>query len=94
MFIEVKFSWPLKDLTISLKHTKVTRSVGRWPNRQQVCFPEVERKNFIPLEVKRGKPSEPIAIKSCIGWSILGGCPMYPPELKFKLILSVEKMLP
>ena len=83
-------AWAVKDLTISLKHTKVTRSVGQWPHLQQVRFPEVERNKisillgtniqevFIPLEVKRGKPNEPIAIKSCIGSSILGGCPSVP----------------
>ena len=88
--IDVKSAWAVKDLTIPLKHTKVTRSVGQWPHLQQVCFPEVERSKisillgtniqevFIPLEVKRGKPNEPIAIKSCIGWSILGGCPSVP----------------
>ncbi|KAK3722295.1 hypothetical protein QZH41_006052 [Actinostola sp. cb2023] len=27
---------------------------------------------FIPLEVKVGNPNEPIAIKSCLGWSVLG----------------------
>lgn len=30
---------------------------------------------FIPLDVKRGKPNEPFAIKLCIDWSILGGSP-------------------
>lgn len=88
--IDVKSAWAVKDLTIPLKHTKVTRSVGQWSHLQQVPFPEVERSKisillgtniqevFIPLEVKRGKPNEPIAIKSCIGWSILGGCPSVP----------------
>ena len=61
---------------------------------QQVCLPEVVRKKIsillgtniqevvILLEVKRGKPNEPIAIKSCIVllWSILGGCPSVPPS--------------
>ena len=88
--INVKSAWAVKDLTIPLKHTKVTRSVEQWPHLPQVCLPKVERKKisivigtniqevFIPLEVKRGKPNEPIAIKSSIGWSILGGCPSVP----------------
>ena len=63
----------------------MSRSVEQWPHLQQACFPEVERKKisvllgtniqevFIPLDVKRGRPNEPLAIKSCLGWSILGG---------------------
>ena len=27
----------------------------------------------MPLDVRKGKPNDPIAIKSCLGWSILGG---------------------
>ena len=64
---------------------RVTKSLEQWPHLKHVYFPEVERKKisvllgtnvqeaFIPLEVKKGKPNEPLAIKSCIGWSILGG---------------------
>jgi len=84
-FIDVNSTWAVKDLTIPLKHTRMSRSVEQWPHLQQVCFPEVERKKisillgtniqevFIPLDMKRGKPNEPLAIKSCLGWSILGG---------------------
>ena len=88
--IDVKSAWAVKDLTIPLNQTRVTRSVGQWPHLHEVRFPEVERSKisillgtnsqevFIPLEVKRGKLNEPIAIKSCIGWSILGDCPSVP----------------
>ena len=56
-----------------------------WPHLRQVAIPEVERNKvsvligtnvqeaFIPLEVKKGEPNEPFAIRSCLGWSILGG---------------------
>ena len=86
--IDVKSAWAVKDLTIPLKHTRVIRSVAQWPHLHHVCFPDVERKKislligtnlqgvFIPLEVRRGKRNEPVAIKSCIGWSILGGSPI------------------
>jgi hypothetical protein len=49
-------------------------------------FPEVERQKisvligtnipeaFIPLEVKKGMPCEHLAIKSGLGWSVLGNC--------------------
>lgn len=83
--LNVNSAWAVKDLTIPLKHTKLSRSVEQCTHLQQVPFPEVERKKisillgtniqevFIPLDVKRGKPNDPIAIKSCLGWSILGG---------------------
>ena len=81
----VNSAWAVKDLTIPLKHTKLSRSVEQCPHLRQVSFPEVERKKisillgtniqevFIPLDVRRGKPNDPIAIKSCLGWGILGG---------------------
>ena len=81
----VNSAWAVKDLTIPLKHTKLSKSLEQCPHLRQVPFPEVERKKisillgtniqevFIPLDVRRGKPNDPIAIKSCLGWSILGG---------------------
>ena len=83
--IDVNSAWAVKDLTIPLKHVKVSKSVEQWPHLQQMCFPEVQRKKisvslgtniqevFIPLDVRKGKPNEPLAFKSCLGWSILGG---------------------
>ena len=56
-----------------------------WPHLRQVAIPEVERNKvsvligtnmqeaFIPLEVKKGEPNEPFAVRSCLRWSILGG---------------------
>ena len=83
--IAVCGAWAVKDLTIPLKHTSVRKRIGQWPHLRQVPFPEVARNKvsvligtnvqeaFIPLEVKRGEPNEPFAIRSCLGWSILGG---------------------
>ncbi|XP_068691640.1 uncharacterized protein [Montipora foliosa] len=57
----------------------------RWTHLQLVPFHDVERRKvsiligtgiqeaFIPLEVRRGKPNEPFAIRSCLGWSVLSG---------------------
>ena len=28
---------------------------------------------FVPVEVRRGNRDEPVAIRSCLGWSVLGG---------------------
>ena len=83
--IAVNPAWAVKDLTIPLKHTRLSKSLEQWPHLREVRFPEVERRKisillgtniqeaFVPLDVRRGNRNEPLAIKSCLGWSILGG---------------------
>ena len=78
-------AWAVQDLSIPLKHLAIRTKRDLWPHLSQVPFPEVERNKvsvligtnvqeaFIPLEVKKGEPNEPFAIRSCLGWSILGG---------------------
>ena len=83
--IAVNSAWAVKDLTIPLKHARLSRSLEQWPHLQEVRFPEVEKRKisillgtniqeaFIPLDVRKGNRNEPLAIRSCLGWSILGG---------------------
>jgi len=83
--IAVDPAWAVKDLTITLKHTRLSESLEQWPHSQEVRFPEVERKRisillgtniqeaFIPLDIRKGNRNELLAIKSCLDWSILGG---------------------
>ncbi|XP_068674398.1 uncharacterized protein [Montipora foliosa] len=83
--IAVNPVWAVKDLTIPLKHTRLSKSLEQWPHLREVRFPEVERRKisillgtniqevFVPLDVRKGNRNEPLAIKSCLGWSILGG---------------------
>lgn len=83
--IAVNSAWAVKDLTIPLKHIRLSRSLEQWPHLQEVHFPEVERKKisnllgtniqeaFVPLDVRKGNRNEPLALESCLGWSILGG---------------------
>ncbi|XP_068712758.1 uncharacterized protein [Montipora foliosa] len=83
--IAVNPAWAVKDLTIPLKHTRLSKSLEQWPHLREVRFPEVERRKisillgtniqevFVPLDVRKGNQNEPLAIKSCLGWSILGG---------------------
>ena len=75
----------VKDLAIPDKHVSVRKRLGQWPHLRQVPYPEVVRRKvsvligtgvqdaFIPLEVRKGDPKESFAIRSCLGWSILGG---------------------
>ena len=84
--VTVRDAWAIRDLTIPLKHVAVQRKKEHWPHLRQVLFPELQRKKvsvligtgvqeaFIPLEVRKGNPNEPFAIRSCLGWSIVGSC--------------------
>jgi len=81
--IEVPIAWAVKDLTIPLKH--LNKKVHTLPHLQAIPFPQVERSKisvllgtnvqeaFIPIEVRKGHPDQPLTIKSILGWSILGG---------------------
>ena len=83
--VDVDTAWATKELAIPIKQTRIADRMARWPHLKTVPFPEVERRKisillgtnvsqaFIPIEVRRGSPNEPIAIKCCLGWSILGG---------------------
>ena len=81
--IAVRNARAVKDLAIPLKHISIRKRMGQWPHLRRMPFPEVVRSNvsvligtnvqdaFIPLEVWKGDPNEPFAIRSCPSWSIL-----------------------
>ena len=83
--VNVETAWAVKELSIPIKQRKITNRIAQWPHLKEVPFPDVELKKvsillgtnvsqaFVPIEVRKGKPNEPIAIKCCLGWSILGG---------------------
>ena len=95
--IAVCGAWAVKDLTIPLKHALVRKRIGQWPHLRQVPFPEVStnkvsvligtnvQEAFIPLKVKRREPNEPLAIRSCLAWSILAGSVSCSDEHQFNL---------
>ena len=83
-----------------LRHRNYGTTIGDpvlWPHLCQVPFPEVERNKvsvligtnvqeaFIPLEEKKGEPNEPFAIRSRLGWSILGGSVKCSKKNEFNL---------
>ena len=87
----------VRDLTIPLKHVTAQKKMEQWSHLRQVPLPEVERKKvsilivtniqeaFIPLKVRKGRPNEPFAIRSCLGWSILGGSDSAGSRRQFNL---------
>ena len=82
--LRLKGVWSGKDLNIPLHHQCIARDKARWPHLHDVPFPEVERQKvsliigtnvpevFVPLEVRHGNPNHPIAIRSHLGFAVLG----------------------
>jgi hypothetical protein len=77
-------AWCCKELKIPLRHQRVLHNKSQWPHLQDIPFPNIQRKKisiiigtnvpeaFIPLDVRYGGPEAPVAIRSCLGYSILG----------------------
>ena len=95
--VTVRNVWAVQDLTIPLKHVTAHKKLRQLSHLRHVPFPEAERKKgsfligtslqeaFVPLEVKKGKSNEPFAIRSCLGWSILGGSVSVRSKCHFNL---------
>ena len=77
-------AWSSKELKIPLRHQRVFQDKSRWPHLQNVPFPNVEREKisiiigtdmpevFIPIDVCYDGPDSPVAIPSCLGYSVFG----------------------
>ena len=95
--IALRNACAVKDLAILLKHVLVRNRLRQWPHLHQVPFPDEQKSKasvligmdvqdaFIPLEVRKGDPNEPFAIRSCLGWSILSGSVSCSDQHKFNL---------
>ncbi|XP_028413873.1 uncharacterized protein LOC114536722 [Dendronephthya gigantea] len=82
--LELTNAWSSKELKIPLRHHQALNDKSRWHHLQDIPFPDVERKKisiiigtnvpeaFIPLDVRHCGPEAPVAIRSCLGYSILG----------------------
>ena len=77
-------TWCSRPLKIPLRHQLVINNKSRWPHLRDIPFLNVQEKKisiiigtnvpeaFIPLDVRQDGPRAPIAIRSCLGFSILG----------------------
>ena len=82
--LELRNVWCGKDLKIPLRHQRMRSNKSRWPHFKDVPFPDVQQEQisiiigtnvpeaFIPLDVRHNGPRAPVAIRSCLGFSILG----------------------
>lgn len=82
--LQLQRVWSGNELQIPLRHQYITANKGRWTHLQDVPFPEVDHPKialiigtnvpeaFIPLEACHGNPEDSIAIRSCLGFAVLG----------------------
>ena len=66
-----------------MRHQHIATDNEKWPHLQDVPFPQVEQQilslitgtnvpdAFVPLDICRGNPNDPIAIRSCLGFAVL-----------------------
>ena len=79
--VDVSTAWSM-DLNIPLKHSR--KNIQELPHLQTIPFPDVDRQKisvllgtnvieaFVPIDVRKGLPNQPLAIKTILGWSVLG----------------------
>ena len=82
--LELRNAWCGKDLKIPLCHQRMRSNKSRRAHLKDVPFPDVQQEKismiigtnvpeaFIPLDVRHNGPRAPVAIRSCLGFSILG----------------------
>ena len=76
--------WSSRKLKIPLRHQNIGKTKARWHHLQDVPFADVEQRKvsiiigtdvpeaFIPIDVRYGGPECPVAIRSCLRYSIFG----------------------
>lgn len=74
----------VKHLPISLANLPSASAINRWPHLSGISFPKINASQvtlligsdvpevFWTLEERRGKPKEPYAIRSLLGWTLQG----------------------
>ena len=82
--LQMKKVWTLKKIPISLDSLPSTDQVAKYDHLSDISVPKLKSKDVmlligsdvpdisVPLEVRRGKQGEPCAIRSPLGWSIVG----------------------
>jgi len=103
--IAVDPSWAVKDLTITLKHTRLSGSLEQWPHLQEVRFPDVERKRisillgtniqeaFIPLGMERETEMNRLLSSLVLIRAYSVALQMYSPKARDRSTSSVVKIL-
>ena len=93
--LQLQGVWSGKEPSIPLPYQCIATTKSRWPHLHNVPFPEVQRqkvlliigadipKVFLPLEVRYGSPNDSIAIRSCLGFSVLGRIGDRPTQQRY-----------
>jgi hypothetical protein len=81
--LDLKNVWTVKQLTVSPNSIATPNDIKMWPHLEGVYLPSIEKEVriligsnvpevFWVLEERRGERGEPYAIRSPLGWSVLG----------------------
>ena len=82
--VDIPCSWTVKNLPVSRKCIPTARDVSQWSHLEGIEFPELSNKNVamiigcdVPeahwvLDECRGRRKEPYAVKTLLGWMLMG----------------------
>ena len=82
--VDIPCSWTVKNLPVSRKCIPTARDVSQWSHLEGIEFPELSNKNVamiigcdVPeahwvLDERRGRRKEPYAVKTLLGWTLMG----------------------
>ena len=82
--IDVDHAWTVKEIPVSNENIPTQNLINRFPHLEGLHFPEVQEKEvtvliganipqvFWTLEERRGSYKEPVAVRSPLGWTLIG----------------------
>ena len=95
--LEVPRAWTVDHLNISERSIPRDGDVDKWPHLSGIELPEIENKEvkvligcnvpeaFWVLEERRGGKGEPVAIRSLLGWTLIGPTERVDEESSFNV---------
>jgi hypothetical protein len=82
--VDISRAWTVNKLPVSKRCIPTTQDVSRWSHLEGIEFPELKNQNVtliigsdVPeahwaLDQRRGRRKEPYAVKTLLGWTLLG----------------------
>lgn len=83
--VKIENAWVVKDLNLPNSKVSVHEVKDKWPHLRHVDIPEPSNEDvtiligsdfphlLFHLDHKSGKPNDPIAVKTKLGWVLMGG---------------------
>lgn len=82
--VDVEKAWTIKEIPVSAGNIPRKMEVNQWSHLQGLNLPEIDQKSigvligadnpevFWTLEERRGRRKEPYAVRSLLGWALIG----------------------